>query len=256
VIPRRLDRHEKDLAALAKAPWLLSLSGDRWSTLKGLPETDLAKALESGGLNQAIVESAVLLQGDKEGKLWAARQYAYRVQRFSASGRPLLEIRVPSGGDGKQQDGQGVEIKLHRAGENPTDATRKAGSERGRYYAFTAKPVILGMAPGPDGRIYFLVRKEDGTATLDRYDPVLVALQRVKLDFQPPAVLSMAAGKDALYLAAFDGKGGRWRLAWESLEALPWQPVRGAEIDGLEPEPSREPAPPAKAKTSNRPGVP
>lgn len=243
VIPRRLDRHETDPAELAKAPWLLSLSGDRWSPLKGLPGDDLSKALAAGGLNRAIEESAVLLQSDKEGKLWVARQYAYRVQRLNASGRILLDIAVERGKTAREPAAKGgIEIKLHAKGENPTEATRSAGEEKGRFFAFTAKPVILGLAPSPDGRTYFLVSTEEGAVALDRYDPALANLERLQLAFKPPGALSMAAGRDALYLAATEGGGGRWRIPWDDLERSSWKLVRGAEIDGLKLEGQRQPA--------------
>jgi hypothetical protein len=42
---------------------------------------------------------------------------------------------------------------------------------------------------------------------------------------------TMAAGREGLYIAAFKGDGGRWRLSWSSLEQAGWKSVEGAEID-------------------------
>jgi hypothetical protein len=223
-----------EIGKLGRPPWLLGLDNDRWSTIaehKGLSGAETAV----GNLNDLIADYAAFLAGDREGKLWVARQYAYRVQRLSPGGRLFLEIAVEGGKVRKKEESKGIEIKLHGSNENPSDATRNPRSEKVTYYPFTAEPVILDLAEGRDGRIYLLVRKPEGGVALDRYDPGRAVLERVPLDLKAQGRFSIAAGKDALYLAAWDGAKGRWRISWDTLDQAVWKGVEGARIDGVAP---------------------
>lgn len=235
VIPRPLDRI-RDLPKTMDVPWLLKLGSDRWDPLTRPKTQDVANLLKTGGMNEAIAEDAVFLKDDREGKLWVAHQYSYHVQRLSPSGRLLLDITVDGGRVEKKQESKGIEIKLHGAGENPTEATRDARKETATYHPFTGVPVILSLTEGRDGRFYFLVRTKEGGSALDRYDPERVVLERLPLQLKVEGKFTMAAGRDAMYLAAWEGSEGRWRIPWETLEQAPWKVVKQAEIDGYKVE--------------------
>ncbi len=238
VIPRPLGQ-SRHLPETMEVPWLVQLDRDRWSPLTKVTAMDVAGLLKSGGMNGAIAERAVVLEDDKEGKLWVAHRYAYHVERLTASGRRLLDITVDGGNIEKREETPGIEISLTADGGNPTDATRKAGTEKAKFFPFKNPPVLLAMAEGRDGRFYFLVRTKEGGTVLDRYAPERVALERMPLQFKADGTFSMAAGRDAIYIAAWDGRQGRWRISWDSLEQAEWKPVEGAEIDGI---PVEEPA--------------
>ena len=45
----------------------------------------------------------------------------------------------------------------------------------------------------------------------------------------------MAAGRDGLYLAAFQARNGRWRISWEEVEQAAWKEVEGVRIEGAPP---------------------
>jgi hypothetical protein len=232
VIPRPRGR-ERDLSTPVDLPWFLKLSGDRWSPVTALKQVSVAKMMKDGGMNGAIAENAVFLKSDRDGKLWAARQYAYHVQRFGPTGRVLIDLTVDGGKvQDEQQEPKGIEIKPHGANDNPTEATRNPRAEKATFFAFTAQPAILDLAEGLDGRFYFLVNLPSGGTALDRFDPGRAVLERVHLRLNMKGTFTIASGKDALYMAAYQGRDGRWRISWDTLDQAHWKPVGGAEIDG------------------------
>jgi hypothetical protein len=64
---------------------------------------------------------------------------------------------------------------------------------------------------------------------------------------------TIAAGRDALYLAAWRADKGRWRLSWDSLEEAKWEPVQGVEIDGIAVEQATKPEPPKSRAAFRKP---
>lgn len=232
VIPRPLDsiRH---LPATMEVPWLLQLGQDGWSPVTAAQAMDVAGMLKSGKMNDSISERAVFLKDDKDGKLWVAHQYGYRLQRFGSSGRQLLEITVDGGTVQRKEESHGIEVKLHGDRENPLEATRDGRTEKGTYFPFRGQHTLLAMTQGLDGCLYLLVRTQGEGVALDRYDPTRVALERLPLQLEIGDAVTMAAGRDALYLAAGDGRKGRWRIAWDVLDLAHWQKVANARIDDI-----------------------
>lgn len=236
VAPFPMGGRTVDPKRVGTPPWLLRLDADQWSQtleLKGVSVSDL---LENGGLNDAIAKNSVVMTEDRKGRLWAARQYAYRVQRFSSSGRLLLEITVDKGEVRKKENDRGIEVRLHDGVQNPTEASQNPRTEKGTYFPFTGERVVYGITEGRDGRIYFLISATSGGAALDRYDPGRNLLERIPLSVKLKETFSLASGKDALYLAPWNTDGGRWKISWDELEIAPWKTVKGARIDGFKPE--------------------
>jgi hypothetical protein len=230
VVPLFIRGGSIDIQKLGDAPWFLRLGRDQWDpviTLKGVSSPEL---LKKNLLNQAIAENAAFMTGDRQGKLWVARQYAYHVQKMTASGRVLLDITVDNGKVRKPQDNKGIEIDF----KGSTDATRAPRQEKATYTAFTAPSIIEAITEGQDGRMYLFVHTADGSTALDRYDPARNVLERIplslKLKDQRP---TLAAGRDGLYLAAWSGDGGRWRVSWDRLDQARWKKVEGSKIDGV-----------------------
>jgi hypothetical protein len=56
-------------------------------------------------------------------------------------------------------------------------------------------------------------------------------------------VIAENAGRDAIYLAAWDGRKGRWRISWDTLQQAQWKDVENAEIDGVKAEAGTEVGP-------------
>ncbi len=214
VVPIPVGGFHLDLEDLSEIPWLYSLGNGRWETVvhqRDLTGKDLAQARRDN--KDVVADSAIFMSADHSGKLWVGRQYAYRVERWSPSGRPLGVIVV---------DGGRVEEKKYRVADS-------SNVPKG-YHRFTAKPAVRDLVEGADHRMYFLVTLPGGAMALDRYDPALAVLERVPLTvMERSSRFTLAAGKDALYLAAWNGRDGRWRITWEALEGADWQTVDGFE---------------------------
>jgi len=211
-------------------PWLMARSGESWQALveaEGLTAGEALAGLKVGKLNDYQAEWTACLLSDAAGKLWVARVYAYRLQRFSPGGRLLGEWRV---GEGKVQsraeaDKGPVEIRVHGTGRDAVAAPGRE-PEKKPYFGFTAEAAILAATMGPGGTIYLLTRAPEGVASLDRFDPGTGRLERSPLSIKIPGRATLAAGKDALYLADYNGRGGRWRIPWPAVEQARWKKVR------------------------------
>lgn len=232
VVPSPMGRPAPGEARSA-LPLLVEVGRDRWSPVV---EVDDAEAERTR--TELMQRHSAHLIADSRNRLWVAQQYRYLVQSFSAAGRQLLEISV----DGDviahrdEEESAAARAALEKSRE------RLADGERANVHLNTAVSVIQGLAEGRDGRYYWLVHGEGegGLAlSLDRYDPIAGTLDRIALPLDVRGVVSMAGGRDGLYVAAFNGKNGRYRIAWEDLEAAGWQAVEGAQINGIDLPPTR-----------------
>jgi hypothetical protein len=208
-------------------PWLLRPSGEQWESLremKGLTAGQTAEGLKNGKLNDYVAKWGAWLAGDRSGRLWVGRSYAYRVERFSPGGRQLLALTV-AGGVREPVKSSPQEITVKAGGRDAT-APGKDAEEKRSYFGFTAEPAILALTEAPDGRIYLLARNKDGACVLDRLDPTLNQLERVSLSIQLKGRATIAAGKDALYVVAYNGHEGRWRIPWLSMEQAVWKKLK------------------------------
>jgi hypothetical protein len=236
-VPFPLGGRAADPKRAGDPPWLLESDGGRWSSMIDLKGISVEDLFENGGMNDAIAKNSVVMAGDRLGRLWAARQYGYRVQKFTSGGRLLLEITIGKGKIRQKEESPGIEIKLKGGELGSGDATQDPQRQNGTYYPFTAERVIYGFTEGRDGKMYFLVDTGAGSASLDRFDSTRSVLERVPIQIPLKSTFTLAAGKDALYLASWEAKQGYWRISWEDLDAAPWKPVKGARIDGVAPEP-------------------
>lgn len=195
-------------------PRLMTFDGNRWNVLaeySDLPASDFAE--KRPDLNDALSQHAVLVAADREGRLWIARQYAYDIEQITSSGKQRLRLVVNGG-------------KVTERAEDAGTKNQSVGLK-----VFRSNTAILDLVEGRDRRMYFLAT-EGGTGglVLDRYDPVTSELQRVPLMLELPGRVTIAAGKNGLYLAAWNGRNGRWLLSWDTLELAAWRPVPNAEI--------------------------
>jgi hypothetical protein len=237
VLPLPMGGRSVDLEKVGAPPTFLEFDGKRWNPVlekQGVSVADLVR--QGGRLNDAIAEQSVYLTADRQGRLWSAGQYRYRLQRFTPGLQPNLELLV-GGGDVQRKEkrapSEGIQMTRTNAARNPTEATQNPLKEKETYHPFDGEAVVLDLTEGRDGRLYLLVRTKDGGAAIDRFDSALLALQRTPVDLKAQGRFTLAAGRDALYIAAWNGKQGRWRIAWEDLEQAPWRDVEDAELDGL-----------------------
>lgn len=208
-------------------PWLFTLSGDRWDVLrelKGVTAQDSNNGLDNGNLEKYLAQVASRLTTDSRGRLWAAPQYSYRIQRLSPSGRILEEIRLEGGRfRDKEQQAKAIEIKRSDPAQNPASATSDPVKESKTYTPFPFDAVLYDIVEGRDGRLYILTRTASGGLALDRFDPVESVLERRVLSVAWKGNASLASGKDALYLAPYEASAGRWKLSWEELAQPGWK---------------------------------
>jgi hypothetical protein len=210
------------------SPWLLHPSGEQWGILremKGLTAGQTAEGLKSGKLNDYVAKWGAWLAGDRSGRLWVGRSYAYRVERFSPGGR-LLQALIVGGGDVRDHGPSKPQEVVWNAGGRDATAPGKAAGEKRSFFGFTAEPSILALTATADGKIYLLARNQEGACVLDRLDPALGQLERLPLSLQLKGRATIAAGKEALYIVAYNGREGRWRIPWTSLEQTSWKKLK------------------------------
>lgn len=228
VMPRPLPSAVLHLKDIGTVPWFLTLDNDRWQTMvehSGLSAEAAWK--ERHKWNEWVTNYASSVAPARDGKLWVASQYSYHVRRLSPSGKTLLEIAA---GKDKEETSQ-------RPRENAEAAAvvRQIEVQGGKaqFRPFTEKAVIADLVEGNDRAIYLLVHASGDTSlALDRYDPVRGVLERIPLALKGNGRLTMAAGKDGLYVAPFRATGGLWRISWATIESAPWKEVEEAKIDG------------------------
>lgn len=227
VVPSPIGRPSPDDGS--ELPILVEMVGKDWRLLAAAPDEEL------GGERMGLMQRhAAHLMVDDSGDLWLAYQYRYLIRQFSSAGRLKLEITVDDAEvalrDEAESAGDAAHERLARA-----QARMQNGSEA---RVNRAEEAIRAVAEGRDGRYYFLTYvagKKGRGPHLDRFDPVLGTLERVRLALDLTGGASLAAGRDGLYLAAFSGQNGRWVMPWEDVEAAAWSEVDGVAVDGFEP---------------------
>ena len=228
VMPRLLPSAVLHLQDLGTVPWLLTLDNDRWSPLVEHSGFSAEAAWKDRSkMNEWVAKYASAITPARDGKLWVASQYSYRVQRLSPSGKNLLEFDA---GKGKEQAPRKATMSAQAAA---TVRQAEAQGGKAQFQGFTDTAVIADLVEGPDRAIYLLVHTagEDSLA-IDRYDPSQDVLERVPLSLPGSGRLTLAAGKGGLHVAPFRATGGLWRISWTTLESAPWKAVEGFKVHG------------------------
>jgi len=225
VMPRPLPTAVLHLGELGTVPWLITLAGDRWSALvehSGLSAETAWK--ERSRMTTWVADYASFIAPARDGKLWVASQYRYRLQRLSPTGRALSQVAL------KEEEKEESSVKVSMAPEVAA-AVKRMETQGGhaKFHAFTEKPVIADVVEGRDG-VYLLVYTSGGGLALDRYDPALGRLERVPLSLEGSGRFTLASSKEGLYLAPFAPADGLWRISWGALESAAWKEVEGASL--------------------------
>ena len=219
VIPRPLEGRK------GSPPWLLNADRNRWNTVVDFTASYAGDPTERGRRNDVVAESAVLLTGDHQGRVWTGRRYAYRIERYTLGGRRLLDLQVGDGKVRRKENDKPVVVDVPAAGTEQGNDPGTSGGRKATFRPFTGQAVILDLAEARDGNLYLLLRTETGGLAIDRYDPSADLLERRELDLAvPDGRMTLAAGKDGLYLATWSDASGRWRIGWGQLEpASSWK---------------------------------
>jgi hypothetical protein len=199
-----------------KPPLLLRLDDQEWQTLSvqnpaALPSFDETKA-----------ERDTRLAAGRKGTLWAAQQNAYLFKHYSRQGAVEESVAVNGGNvewkERTAEDWKALEKASQAAGLTLT---------RSHLPKTAAVRVVRGLT-SRDNLVYLVVETPEGVA-LDRWDAETQVLDRLLLDGIPAgrSYLSVAAGRDGLYVAARGLGEPIWRLDWQRLENGKWKTVPG-----------------------------
>lgn len=206
-------------------PLLLRWNGKEWETFVREPVPPKMELLDP---QVRLLRTAHLL-GDSRGRLWLANEYLYRIRCYSSSGKLLAELTR-----GPQQLEDRADAAQARAKLEAATATwKKREGAALKVNTVTSRRVFEALAEGRDGKLYFLAHEpaEGGDYALDRYDPATLKVERILLNLREPAFLTMASGRDALYLATVVPGRGPWRIAWADLDQARWRRLRDVQID-------------------------
>lgn len=208
----------------SKPPFLLRLQDQGWQTLA--EQEPLKAPLEdSRDLRPKSSVSPQKIKGERDtrlasgrkGALWVAQQNAYVLKRYSSFG--ALDETVAVGGGRVQWK--------ERSEEDWKALEKAAGMTLDRAHLLKTQPVrvVRGMT-ARDNHVYLLVETSQGVA-LDRWDDQAQALERLLLADISSGLryLSLAAGRDGLYIASRGLGEPIWRLNWQLLEGAKWLPV-------------------------------
>jgi len=158
--------------------------------------------------------------------LWIARPYASRITHYTGGGTADVEVVLGRGAPVYRRD----KDKVERA---TRESARRAGYDMAKTstIAFTARMSVRGLTVGRDGTLYVVITSgspQEATALL-RLSPGGSGLERVPLGLDLDGEVSLAAGKDALYLTPLRGRPVVWRLPMEELEQAAWTELGTAE---------------------------
>lgn len=228
VAPGEMSSAAPSVLRLAAPPLLQRWDGKGWETLvEGRFLGDSPDGVTYGEHMRG--EFSTFLVSTPERRLWVADEFAYHLRRFSPSGALQDELSVSGG---KVVWSERTEEEWTKA-ETAAKKGGMAGWSRRWLSPVRAETTFRGVTMGRDGAVYLLAQTRQGLA-LDRFQPTLLSLDRVLLKGIElgPGRLTMAAGKDGIYIAGFAGRDGIWRIDSEDLEKADWQPVPGAVLNG------------------------
>lgn len=202
----------------ATPPLLLELAGDSWRPFASEPFSDE----EEVDRQTYMFWRSALVHSPKSGKVWLAREYRDRVERWSPGGRLLDEFTIGAG-----RPAALPEARLAAANHEMQERVKALGLRPdAKVYVVATARVFQALAEGPDGKLYLFVSPEilDGQVALDRIDPVGRTWERLRVAVaNADDIATMAAGSDGLFLAASRGDRGRFFVSWPELEAARWE---------------------------------
>lgn len=211
-------------------PLALRLGDDAWETF--IPGKLPKRSQAHDPIDALFADYSVKLATDRQGRAWAAYPFTGRIVRFTASGRLDSEIVLGSGVAQHREEAaqkRALLASLRKQGYNNPKAT---------VGVFTAQLLLRGFTFGQDGTLYTLVGPAltGGGMALGRLNLATFSFETTPVVLPDGGELSMAAGREGLFLATLSGSSDLWRFTWGQLEAAPWAEFTRFQILGsLEP---------------------
>jgi hypothetical protein len=205
-------------------PLILKLQGAGWSTYVGgrLP----SRSREHDSMDALFAEHTIRLVGDGAHHLWVSYPYLGQIVRYTPAGRQDLQLVVGNGAARFHEDeGRLLTFRERLRSQGYDTANAKMG-------VFSAKLGIRGMAVAPDGVLYLVLdRSLTGRDTLlARFDSSRGLVESTPLPLAGEGELSLASGRDGLYLAGARGNDGRWRIAWDAIDHAEWRELSNVRL--------------------------
>jgi len=201
-------------------PHLVVLQGQRWQPFHRFPPRPATLAT-----SDPFVALAFLFAG--------GRRALVGVQRC---GRALVALRPG------QPDWYAVvrgdrlrELTEDHAATRMAEAAQRHGvaTEGAKFFPVKAEEAVQGLTLGRDHLVWMVATPggmPENTVVLHRLNLVEGHLEQTLLRLSWNGRVTLAAGRDGLYLAADRARAGAWWLPWSRLENAPWQVVEDLEV--------------------------
>jgi hypothetical protein len=203
-------------------PLLVRAANDSWSAEIREPR----HTTDDPGMERAY-RAAIVLDA-REGRYVLAREYSYHIElRRLGRDRALEELRI---------GGSAPVLKKHSDAESTRLLAEVAAAAKSQAGGGTAsvspgRSALLALTSrGPGGPLYALVGAGivGEQCALDRIDWDERRVERVSLNFPCKGRVSMAAGRDGLFFAEWNGQAGRYFVSWGALDEVKWTTVKEA----------------------------
>lgn len=205
-------------------PLILRNAGSGWGTyIEGrLPD----RSRQRDPMDALFAEHTIRLATSGDGRLWVSYPYLGRIVRYAPSGKPDLQLVVGSGA-ARYREEKGLLTAF-------LDQLRGRGfdTENAKVGVFSAKLGIRGLAPAPNGMLYVVLdRSLTGRGTeLARFDSARGVVESVPLPLSNEGELSMAGGREGLYLAGIRGSEARRSISYEAIAHAGWRQLAEARV--------------------------
>lgn len=211
----------------AAPPLLLRFEGREWRPFVQGSYAERSKTLDP--FNALFTEHTVELAADARGRSWLIHPFTGKVTRYSPAGR--LEQRMVLGSGIAQHKEDAAQLRREFDRKLRVRGLRSSNATTG---VFTGKLAVRGATVTPGGDLYLLldsVLTRSGPA-LARYDNVHHRVETAPLSFAEEGEVTMAAGREGIYLASEIEGRRRWLLPWAQVEAAVWTPWEQTRIEG------------------------